>query len=195
MFLIININLSDETRTMLRRNFLKGLFITAASYAIPVKVAFAKKYLTIAQAQKILWPSEKLIHTPLKLTEVQAELIEDLSDIRVRNLSLNTWRATDGGWFIVDQVIGKHENIDIAVALTNHGKIKGIEVLTYRETYGDQVMHPKWRAQFHGKDSSEYLKLDKQIKNISGATLSCRHITDGINRLTHTWTQVLSKVI
>jgi hypothetical protein len=187
--------LSDKVENMLRRNFIKSLFITAASCVIPVKVAFAKNYLTIAQAKKILWPTKKLIHTPIELTEEQADLIEALSDIRVRNRSLNTWVTDDGGWFIVDQVIGKHENIDIAVALTNQGKVKGIEVLTYRETYGDQVMHPKWRAQFHGKDSSEYLKLDNQIKNISGATLSCRHITDGINRLTHTWSQVLSKVV
>jgi hypothetical protein len=27
------------------------------------------------------------------------------------------------------------------------------------------------------------LKLDSDIKNISGATLSCRHITDGVKRL------------
>ena len=52
-------------------------------------------------------------------------------------------------------------------------------------------MNPKWRAQFLGKDDSEHLKLDEQIKNISGATLSCRHVTDGINRLTQTWKLVL----
>lgn len=178
----------------LRRTFLKGLVATAASLALPIQVSFAKTYLSIEQAQKILWPTQKLTPAPLTLTEDQAELIEDLSDIRVRNLNLNTWRSEDGGWFIVDQVIGKHENIDLAVAISAEGKVMGLEVLTYRETYGDQIMHPKWRAQFHGKDSSEFLKLDKQIKNISGATLSCRHVTDGINRLNHTWTSVLSKI-
>ena len=63
--------------------------------------------------------------------------------------------------------------------------------MTYRETYGFEVNNPKWRMQFHGKNYTEHLKLDKQIKNISGATLSCRHITDGINRLSHTWNLVL----
>lgn len=178
----------------LRRTFLKGLVATAAGLALPIQVSFAKTYLSIEQAQKILWPNKKLTPAPLTLTDEQAELIEDLSDIRVRNLNLNTWRSEDGGWFIVDQVIGKHENIDLAVAISAEGKVIGLEVLTYRETYGDQIMHPKWRAQFHGKDSSEFLKLDKQIKNISGATLSCRHVTDGINRLNHTWTSVLSKI-
>ena len=180
--------------SMLRRRFLKGLVATAATFALPIQVAFAKSYLTIEQAQKILWPDQKLTPAPFDLTEEQADLIEDLSDIRVRNHHINGWRSEDGGWFIVDQVIGKHENIDLAVAISAEGKVMGIEVLTYRETYGDQIMHPKWRAQFHGKDSSEFLKLDKQIRNISGATLSCRHVTDGINRLNHTWSSVLSKI-
>ena len=179
---------------MLRRNFLKGLFIATASYLLPIKVAFAKNYLTIEQAKQIIWPNTNLIPAPVTLTEEQAELIADLSDIRVRNLAIKAWKTPNNGWFIVDQVIGKHENIDLAVGINHKGDVTGIEVLTYRETYGDQIMHPKWRAQFHGKNSSEYLKLDKQIKNISGATLSCRHVTDGINRLTHTWTQVLSKL-
>ena len=179
---------------MLRRNFLKSLVATAVTYFAPVSVVFAKDYLTITQAQSILFPDKLLNPMPVELSKEQASIIEKLSDNRVRNLSLNTWKTADGHWFIVDQVIGKHENIDIAVAITNKGKIKGIEVLTYRETYGSQIMHLKWRAQFHHKDSSELLKLDKQIKNISGATLSCRHITDGINRLTTTWTQVLSRI-
>jgi len=96
-----------------------------------------------------------------------------------------------GDWYIVDNVIGKHENIDIAVAITKDGKVKGVEVLTYRETYGYEVMNKKWLAQFKGKDNMETLKLDKQIKNISGATLSCRHVTDGVNRLTEIWAQIL----
>jgi Na+-translocating ferredoxin:NAD+ oxidoreductase RnfG subunit len=179
---------------MLRRNFLKNLFIAAASFSLPVKIAFAKNYLTIEQAKQIIWPDITLTSTPVILTEEQAELIEDLSDIRVRNLTINAWKTPSDDWFIVDQVIGKHENIDLAIGINHKGEVTGIEVLTYRETYGDQIMHPKWRAQFFGKNSSEHLKLDKQIKNISGATLSCRHVTDGINRLTQTWTQVLSKL-
>lgn len=179
---------------MKRRNFLKSIFWGTASCAIPLKLAYAKTYLTIEQAQKILWPNTPLTPAPVTLTEEQADMIHDLSDTRVRNLSINAWKTPDNGWFIVDQVIGKHENIDIAWALSPEGKMTGLEILTYRETYGDQVMHPKWRAQFHGKDSSEHLKLDKQIRNISGATLSCRHVTDGVNRITHTWSQVLRKL-
>ena len=58
-----------------------------------------------------------------------------------------------------------------------------VEIMDYRETYGGEVRNPKWRAQFVGKANGAPLQLDKDIKNISGATLSSRHITEGVRRL------------
>lgn len=176
---------------MLRRKFLKHVFFTAAGLCIPLKVAYAKQYLTIDQAKEILFPNKKLIETTVELTKAQKKSIQKSSTIRVRNLTINAWKTKEGDWFILDQILGKHEFIDLAVAISKNGDVTGVEVLTYRETYGDQIMHPKWRAQFYGTNVKQFLKLDKQIKNISGATLSCRHVTDGVNRLNHTWHQVL----
>ena len=93
------------------------------------------------------------------------------------------WRVGAGGWFIVDEVVGKHEFITYAVGLNSDGSVKQIEIMDYRETYGGQIRDQKWRAQFIGKNSRSTLKLDSDIKNVSGATLSCRHITDGGKRL------------
>jgi Na+-transporting NADH:ubiquinone oxidoreductase subunit NqrC len=55
--------------------------------------------------------------------------------------------------------------------------------MDYRESCGDQIRQAKWRAQFNGKRSGQPLRIDKEIKNISGATLSCVHITEGVRRL------------
>ncbi len=162
-----------------------GLFIA------PIFDLYAETFLTPDEAKKVLWQDEAMQAVPVVLTEAQMKSIKSASKTRVRTDKVNSWKTETGGWFILDQVVGKHEMIDIAVALTHEGKVKGIKVLTYRETYGDEVKNPKWLAQFINKDNSEVLKLDKQIVNISGATLSSRHITDGINRLTHTWDQVL----
>jgi Na+-translocating ferredoxin:NAD+ oxidoreductase RnfG subunit len=41
--------------------------------------------------------------------------------------------------------------------------------------------------QFAGKTAADPLRLDGDIKNISGATLSCRHITDAVKRLLATY--------
>ncbi len=176
---------------MNRRQFCLATSATMVTTLFPIGKAYAKTYLSPDQAKQLIWGDTVLTPQVVKLDQVQMKSIQKSSETRVRHSELKAWRTEEGGWFILDQIIGKHENIDIAVGLEKNGAVKGIEVLVYRETYGDQIQHPKWREQFHGKTHREVLKLDKQIKNISGATLSCRHITDGINRLTHTWDQVL----
>jgi Na+-translocating ferredoxin:NAD+ oxidoreductase RnfG subunit len=97
------------------------------------------------------------------------------------------WKVSNGGWFIVDQVLGKHEYITYALGLTATGAVKQIEILDYRETYGYQVRDESWRQQFVGKTAESPLNLDRDIRNISGATLSSRHITDGVRRLLVTY--------
>lgn len=175
---------------MNRRKFLaRGVVLGGGLCLWPL--VRAETYLNIEQAQQLIFPGQSLQPVEIELTPEQEKAIEKASDTRVRNARLNAWRTSGGDWFIVDQVIGKHENIDMAVGLDARGQVIGIEILVYRETYGYEVRNEKWRAQFHGKDHHQVLKLDEQIRNISGATLSCRHITDGINRLTQTWNLVL----
>ena len=80
-------------------------------------------------------------------------------------------------------MIGKHEFITYAVALSLDGKVQGIEILSYRETHGGQIRNPEWRLRFVGKTVQDKFKLNQDIPNISGATLSCRNVTDGVKRL------------
>ena len=175
---------------MHKKSLLKIALLTGVISIAPV-TTYAETYLTASQAQKIIWESAAMTPFEVELTSAQRKSIKKASTVRVNSKKIKGWRTQDGGWFIVDSVIGKHENIDIAVGITKEGKVKGVEILTYRETYGSEVRAAKWLSQFFGKDHSEVLKLDKHIKNISGATLSCRHVTDGVNRLMHSWDQVL----
>jgi len=159
--------------------------IVISAGAIP---CYATTYLTAEQAQKICFSSATdFVPADIHLTREQAKAIEKNSGVRVRLDTQKMWRAQEGtrflGWCIEDEVLGKHEFIRWVLALNADGTVKQVEILDYRETYGYEVRNEKWRAQFAGKDSKSKLKLDDDIKNISGATLSCRHITDGVKRL------------
>jgi len=159
------------------------VFIALPASALIASSAFAVQYLNVEQAQKAIFPSKSFTAAPVKLTSVQRKAIEQACGVRVLNGEQRVWRVSGGGWFIVDEVVGKHEFITYAVGLNTDGSVKQIEIMDYRETYGDQIRDQKWHAQFVGKTSKSTLKLDSDIKNISGATLSCRHITDGVKRL------------
>ena len=45
------------------------------------------------------------------------------------------------------------------------------------------VRLPFWRKQFVGRGPTSALRVGEDIANISGATLSCTHVTDGVRRI------------
>lgn len=135
-----------------------------APAALTVPAAHATVYLSVEQAQQSLFAGASFTALDLGRRE-------------------RVWRVSTGGWFIVDQVLGKHELITYALGMDPQGRARGIEILEYRESHGGEVRDAAWRAQFAGKSAADPLQLDRDIRNISGATLSCQHVTDGIRRL------------
>jgi hypothetical protein len=139
--------------------------VTLACAAAPAQAA---QYLTIEQAQRALFPeADAFAPTPVR--------------------GQRAWAASRGGVLLghvmVDEVIGKHELITYALGVGADGAVRSVEIMDYRESRGGEVRDPRWRAQFKGKRSDSPLRLEEDIQNISGATLSCRHITEGVRRL------------
>ena len=159
------------------------LLLTPAALLGTAVAGHGMVYLSVAQAQQAIFPGAAFTAAPRTLTPEERKAIEQASGVPARRPAIKAWRVSGGGWFIVDEVLGKHEYITYAVGLTAAGAVKAIEIMDYRETYGGEVRDAKWRAQFVGKAKGAPLKLDADIKNISGATLSSRHIADGVKRL------------
>jgi len=167
-------------------------FLLPAAAAAIVSPLQAAVFLNVEQAQKLMFPGATMNAQPVTLSQAQADAIEKASDSNVRNRSLQAWKASTGGWFLVDEVVGKHEFIPIAVALDAKGAVKSVEILEYREAYGGEVRNLKWLAQFTGKKNGDTLRLGSAVQNISGATLSSKHITDGVRRLLATYAIALA---
>jgi Na+-translocating ferredoxin:NAD+ oxidoreductase RnfG subunit len=150
--------------------------------------AYAHRYLTIEEAERLAFPAASQFveaHVVFRPSEVEA--IERLSGQKVRTRGQQVWQARgDGGllgFFIVDYVIGKHLVIDYAVALEPDGRVRQVEILEYRESYGGEITARSWLDQFVGKSGRDPIALDRDIRNISGATLSSRHVTEGVKRI------------
>jgi hypothetical protein len=154
---------------------------------LPVAVvstsAYATTYLTVEQAQQAIFPGAKLDQAFVRLTTDQQREIEKLAGLPVPHSEIRVWRVPGGGLFIVDDVVGKHELISYALGLNADGSVRQIEILDYRESYGWEIRNANWRRQFVGKTPADPVRFDKDIRNISGATMSCRHVTEGVKRL------------
>lgn len=152
-----------------------------------VATAHAAQFLTVEQAQREFFPAaDSFQEKKLELSSEQLSQIESRSHTRWR---LKRYRVREAdahgqrlGVVIVDEVYGKHEFITYAIGIDSSARIIGVEILVYRESFGGEVRNPSWRAQFAGKSAADRLELDKDIRNISGATLSCQHLTEGIRR-------------
>jgi hypothetical protein len=176
---------SEETRAMAQ--WLRWTVPPAIVVSIAVPV-HAVQYMTIGRAQAVAFPTATQFGAAhVIFTPANVKAIEQLSGQRVRSRGEQVWRAEANGellgYFIVDHVIGKHEIIDYAVALEPDGRVKRVDILEYRESYGDEIRGAAWLAQFVGKTSRDRLKVDDDIRNISGATLSSHHVTEGVKRV------------
>ena len=153
-----------------------------AMITVPIIVQ-AKIYASVEQAQKMLFPNKLLTKAPILITDDLQDKLRAASSIRHPFQGERIWKTANGGWFIVDEVVGKHEMITYAVGISPNGSILGIEILEYVESYGYEVAEAQWRKQFIGKSVKDPIKLNQDIQNIGGATLSCKHITDGVKRV------------
>lgn len=168
------------------RNIPALLAMPAALVAIAP--SYGAEYLTVPQAQTAMFPeADRFVESHLKLDKAQREQIEALSGVRQRKDHQPVWRAEQNGqllgWFIVDEVVGKHEFITYSVGLRPDGHVRGVDVLVYRETYGGEVRDAAWREHFENKTLTDAFTLDQDVPNITGATLSCRNLANGVKRL------------
>ena len=162
----------------------------AVALVAPVS-AQATVYMSVEQAQQAMFGGQKLVPHFRQLQPAEIAAIKKASRASPTSKQLKAWKAADGGWFILDRVIGKHEFITYAVAIGPDGAVKRVEILEYRDTYGGEIRNANWRQQFVGKRFGSPVSLGKDIKNISGATLSSRHVTDGVRRILATWQLLL----
>jgi len=84
------------------------------------------------------------------------------------------------GFAVVNNVIGKDQPITFLVAIGPDDHLKDIDILAYREPYGGEVAYEPWRKQFRGKTAADSLRVGKEIRSISGATISVRSVTAGV---------------
>lgn len=86
------------------------------------------------------------------------------------------------GWAVIRNVKGKDQMITVLVAVDTTGRLRDVDILAYREPYGGEVAYEGWRKQFRGKDAGDPLQVGRDIRNISGATISTHAVTAGVRR-------------
>lgn len=181
---------------MYPRSLVPGLMLATL---LPVPVVVAADYLSVDDAQRAIFPQADAFQEVL-LQQTPAQLQAQLAGAGPQppHGMVRIWKATRAGVLLghvfVDEVIGRQNLITYAVGIGTDGALRNLEILAYRESHGGEIRNAAWRGQFDHRDNLAQLRFRADIKNISGATLSSEHVTQGVRWLLALWQYALRPV-
>jgi hypothetical protein len=162
----------------------------------PAAIVVAADYLSLDAAQKAVYPDANAFQeVVVKQTPEQINALLALAGPQPPHGTIRIFKATRNdtvlGHVFVDEVIGRENLITYAIGIDADGALRNLEIMSYRESHGGEVRNPGWRAQFDHRNSLDQLRFRTDIKNISGATLSSEHVTQGVRWLLALWQATL----
>jgi len=94
------------------------------------------------------------------------------------------------GYLMVIDEYGKYRPISILVGVEPEMTVKGVRILVYRENRGGEVQRIRFLSQYRKKSTDDPIRINQDIINITGATISVRGVNRGVRRALH----ILEKV-
>jgi len=120
------------------------------------------------------------------LSEEEAASVGDVAGTPLPSRVVLAWRALDGEVLLGTAYLERHRvrtlPESILVMLTPTGEVLRIEVLTFDEPR-DYLPPERWLDQFEGRGLSDRLQIKRDIRGLSGATLSGRAVTEAVRRV------------
>jgi hypothetical protein len=157
-------------------------------YLTEEETSHAEVFMTEEEAVKITLPtSERIRKTVIRLSQEKKDLIEQRIGWKFPEESFEVYIGETGdridGYAMVHNTIGKHKHMTYMVGVDAKGACSNVELLVFREAKGAEVGRKRFNAQYEGKTVSDPIRINKDIINISGATMSVRSINAGVKRV------------
>jgi Na+-translocating ferredoxin:NAD+ oxidoreductase RnfG subunit len=157
-------------------------------YLTDQELMHADVFLAEEDALKLMFPqSERIRKEVLKISPEKKLPIEERIGWKFPEDSFEVYIGETGaktdGYALVQNTIGKHKPMTYMVGVDNTGHVLNVELLVFREARGSEVRTKRFNVQYEGKTVLDPVRLNKDIINISGATMSVRSMTAGIKRV------------
>jgi Na+-translocating ferredoxin:NAD+ oxidoreductase RnfG subunit len=86
------------------------------------------------------------------------------------------------GWAVVGEEKGKYRPITYMAGIDTTLRIVDVRVLVYRESRGGEIRHTRFLKQYRGKSLESPLRINRDIVNITGATISVNALNVGVRK-------------
>jgi hypothetical protein len=148
----------------------------------------AEVFMSEDEAVKIMLPkSQRVRKEMLELTQEKKDLIEQRIGWKFPEQAFEVYIGETGdkidGYAMVHNTIGKHKHMTYMVGVDAKGICSDVELLVFREARGSEVGRKRFNVQYEGKTVLDPIRINKDIINITGATMSVRSISAGVKRV------------
>ena len=163
---------------------MKIIIRTALILALSASPASAYVYFTPESLVAEYFPGGETVETVMFTPDVEAMRATLGYRLAKRQYEIQIARKDDivTGYLVIDEQLGLHEPITFGVLLDTEALVRRIEVMVYREAYGDGVRAATFREQFNGRDATSPMRAGKDIEVVSGSTVSTRSLCTGVRR-------------
>jgi hypothetical protein len=157
-------------------------------YLTEQEMTHAEVFLTEEEALKLMFPkSERIRKDVIRLTSEKKVQIEERIGWKFPEESFEVFIGETGsqvdGYALIQNTIGKHKHMTYIVGVDNNGACTDVELLVFREAKGSEVRTKRFNVQYEGKTVYDPIRINKDIINISGATMSVRSLSAGVKRV------------
>jgi FMN-binding domain len=157
-------------------------------YLTEAELEHAEVFMSEEEAVKLMLPKSQRIRRELiRLTQEKKALIEERIGWKFPEESFEVYIGETGdkvdGYALLHNTIGKHRHMTYMVGVDDEGRCNNVELLVFREAKGSEVGKKRFNSQYEGKTVSDPIRINKDIINISGATMSVRSISAGVKRV------------
>lgn len=87
------------------------------------------------------------------------------------------------GYALVTEERGKYRPITMLIGLDTAFRVAGVRILVYREPRGGEVARQYFLRQYRGKGVGDPIRLNRDIINISGATISVNSVNAAVRKV------------
>lgn len=152
------------------------------------EINHAEIFLTEDEALKLMFPtSERIRKDLIRLTSEKKTQIEERIGWKFPEEFFEVFIGETGeqvdGYALIQNTIGKHKHMTYMVGVDAQGRVSNVELLVYREARGSEVRTKRFNVQYEGKTVHDPVRINKDIINITGATMSVRSISAGVKRV------------
>jgi hypothetical protein len=157
-------------------------------YLTEQEMTHAEVFLTEEEALKLMFPkSERIRKDVIRLTSEKKVQIEERIGWKFPEESFEVFLGETGskvdGYALIQNTIGKHKHMTYMVGVDNNGACTDVELLVFREAKGSEIRTKRFNVQYEGKTVYDPIRINKDIINISGATMSVRSLSAGVKRV------------